>query len=200
MLLLIVLALVALQTLLLALWIWRETSDRGIVIRVPAAPLDPRDFLRGQYLRLTYRFEDSRNYQLRDADEELAAGQPVFAVLAYNEETGLFEPLAYGSNRETLVARLRKTMDSEEFGNQDYDAMARRKKAVMIKGVCSAAGMHPRFQFGADRLFVEEGTAEPPMHNAVARLFVADTMRLRVEGLEIDGAPWIPEPALPSHK
>lgn len=184
--------LVFLQTVFFAVWIWRESAGQGMDIRVAVVPVDPRDLLRGQYLQLSYAFESPGSFPAGDYP---GVGAAVYAVLRRNRETNLFEPFACADSVAALKIRVREMLREEGGFFEDYDDMRESREAVMIGGTVARS----RFDFGGNHLFVPEGTEEPPMSGAVARLFVSDGMKLRVEGLEIGGRPWEPRPfAMPS--
>lgn len=181
-------ALVAAQALFFAVWIWRETSGREKgVIRVAVAPVDPRDFIRGQYLDLAYDFERPANYSAMSGDglDDFRRGDAVYAVLVENAGTGLFEPFVYAPT----VSEAKMRADRNAYGAETFEALARKEKAAMLAGRVAGSG----FEFGGNRLFVPEGTAEPSTAGTVAILSVNQDMRPRVIGLEIDGKRWKPE-------
>ncbi|MDR1611851.1 MAG: GDYXXLXY domain-containing protein [Planctomycetota bacterium] len=158
-------------------WIWIERNPPGAAIRVATAPVDPRDIFRGQYLELSYRFDDPGFYPDDESAPNLmpGGGQTVFAALALAQASGLHEPLAYAPTLEEAreIARAR--------GVSDF---------VVIEGRVGRSG----FDFGVNRYFVPEGTPEPPRDRTVVLLLVPErNLRPRLRGLEVDGVLWTPE-------
>lgn len=157
-------------------WIWLEWNPPGVRIRVATAPVDPRDIFRGQYLELSYLFDDPNAYP--GVDGKPAAppdrGAEIYAALACDEAGGLHKPVAFATTPE------------------EAKSLAERRGAaepVVIQGRVRSPS---RFDFGINRYFVPEGTPEPPRNETVVQLLVPANMRPRLVGLEVAGKLWQP--------
>lgn len=62
----------------------------GESIVVPVAPVDPRDILRGQYMRLGYEFSRPRS-------SRMAEGNDLWVLMRRDENDGLYHPVEYSS-------------------------------------------------------------------------------------------------------
>lgn len=174
---LICLVLLLAQTAFFIGWIWREEDKSGAEIRVALAPVDPRDLLRGQYLRLSYAFDRPETYPLGDVgDVPVPPGGQVCALLTRADD-GRHEPLAYAGESAPLLREMdRKRLD----------------EPVVIVGRCAPGGR--LFDFGVNRYFVPEGSSEPSFSRTDAVLLIASGGKARIVRLLVDGVPWTPSP------
>ena len=153
---------VGLQLLFFAGWAMREegrlTSGASILVKV--VPVDPRDLLRGQYVRLGYRF--SRPWDSTAAKERVPAGQIVWVVL--RPEGEFHEPQRVSRSRPSGLG----------------------PGEVAIQGRASPF----RYEFGVERYFVRERTATPRVEDLTVRLRVDPYGVARIERVYLKGVPW----------
>ncbi len=172
---LICLVLLLAETAFFIGWIWREEDKSGVEIRVALAPVDPRDLLRGQYLRLSYAFDRPETYPSGDVgDRPVPPGGQVYALLT-RTDGGLHEPLAYAADSAALL----REMDKK-----------RLDEPVIIVGRCAPNGR--LFDFGVNRYFVPEGSSEPSFSRTDAVLLISAGGKARIARLLVDGEPWTP--------
>ena len=153
---------VGVQLLFFAGWTVREqvraTSGPSILVKV--VPVDPRDLLRGQYLRLGYQF--SRAWDTTAARLQLPGGAPVWVVL--RREGPFHVPIQLSLERPA-------TLDSGD---------------VALQGRAQGG----RYVFGVEQYFVPEGTATPAVSDLTVRLRVGPTGTARIEQVYVKGVAW----------
>lgn len=153
---------VILQIIFFAGWAYTESArfEAGRSILVRTAPVDPRDLLRGQYMRLAYPM--SRPASDSTEIDEAPDGATVWVILEPDGEfhtparTSLTEPANLGSGQIALRGRLE--------GRQ--------------------------IVYGIERYFVPEGTPTPREGEITVRLRVADDGVPRIEEVYLEGNPW----------
>lgn len=153
---------VALQLLFFVGWTgveqYRVTSGESILVKV--VPLDPRDLLRGQYLRLGYEF--SRPWDFTAARVQVPADGPVWVVL---RRAGEFHvPARLALERPTTLG----------------------PGEVALRG----RARYGRYEFGVEQYFVPEGSATPAVSDLTVRLRVTASGTARIEQVYVKGVPW----------
>lgn len=164
-------ALVTLQVLAVVGFIAREEYflRTGTEILVQTRPVDPRDVFRGDFMILSYEFEDL---------DDTVQGVPFCcrvgddAYLWMRQQGDYWEPFR--------VTRERPGRDELD----EFDAVALRGQ---VEG-SSPRGMSVGFK-NIGQFFFAQGT-EPPDAPPDARLVVDGDGSARVRGLEVDGEPW----------
>ena len=140
---------------------WRMLPGRGESILVRTAPVDPRDLLRGQYMRLRYSFSSApRTVGLKE--------HATAWVLMRPEETDgirYYEPVGYYASKPGTT----------------------KPGDVVIRGV---GNRYNRIDFGIERYFVPEGTETPNTRDLTVRLRIGDDHRPRIEDVYLNGKPW----------
>lgn len=133
----------------------------GESILVRTAPYDPRDLLRGQYMRLRYAFSRPPGAVRIDA------GTTVWVVLRPDTMDGeaFYEPVAHFLSRPQAV----------NAGD------------VVIRGSGDGPG---RLGFGIEKYFVPEGTETPNARDITVRLRIGEDHRPRIETVYLRGKPW----------
>jgi uncharacterized membrane-anchored protein len=158
-------ACVGLQLLFFAGWAGREQARlvSGASILVKVVPVDPRDLLRGQYLRLAYEF--SRPWDSTVARINVPVGARVWVVL--RRDGGFYVP-------KRLLLAGPDALDSD---------------AVVIAGRASGR-FGPRYEFGVEQYFVHEGVETPAASDLTVRLRVTRSGIARIEQVYVKGVPW----------
>ncbi|MGO1121029.1 GDYXXLXY domain-containing protein [Rhodovibrionaceae bacterium A322] len=166
----LVVLVVLLQMVFFAAWYAHESGalrQPVAAIMVETASYDPRSLLSGQYIRLAYEF--SRTHNGADPQPWLApqlnypgAKGNVWIVL--KEEAGFYRPIASSDDKP----------DGLGAGE------------VVIKGTADGR----RLDFGIERFFVPEGTAEPNRDDVTVRLNVYEDGSVRIDEVFVKGAPW----------
>lgn len=136
----------------------RLTTGSSILVRT--APVDPRDLLRGQYLRLSYEF--SRSQPFTDSGVSPQEGEDVWVVLA---------PAG-----EYHVPRGRFQYRPENLNGGEVAVLGRAERW--------------RILFGIEEYFVPEGSETPPQSDTTVRLRVGPDGKLRIETVLVRGKPW----------
>ena len=138
----------------------RQAEGVGHSVLVRTVPVDPRDVLRGQFIRLAYEFS-SRNFQsAQSAGDE---GDRVWVVLAPDAEFHV--PRRLELLRPTGLA----------IGE------------VALRGTLSR---YDRILYGIERYFVAEGSETPDASDLTVRLRIGDDGRARIETLYVRGVAW----------
>jgi len=135
-----------------------EGVGRSILVRT--VPVDPRDLLRGQYLRLAYEFSRAN---FSDVQATAPRGSEVWVVL--------------GSDGEFHVP-LRTELERPVLANPDE---------VAVRG---RVDEWQRLEFGIEKYFVPEGTETPAANELTVRLRVGDDGVPRIETVYRNGVPW----------
>lgn len=155
---------VTLQVLFFVGWALREESKFGAgvgrSILVRTVPVDPRDLLRGQYMRLAYEWSRMEVPGLQDVAPE--SGE-VWVVLGPEGEFHV----------PRRAARERPVLASPE--------------EVAMRGVVSDGW---RLEFGVEKYFVPEGTETPSAKEVTVRLRVGSDGVPRIETVYRNGVPW----------
>ncbi len=155
---------ICLQLLFLVGWALREESKLGAgvgrSILVRTVPVDPRDFLRGQYMRLAYEWTRT---EIAGMQEPPPQGSEVWVVLGPEGE--FYVPLRAERERPVLAS-------ADE---------------VTIRG---RVGEWARLEFGIEKFFVPEGTETPAAKELTVRLRVGSDGVPRIETVYRNGVPW----------
>jgi uncharacterized membrane-anchored protein len=132
----------------------------GASILVRVRPVDPRDLLRGQFMRLAYEFSWPDSSFV--TSELPTAGATVWVVMRPDGE--------FHVPSEALTQRPERVASGE----------------VVLRGRVAPG----RFLFGIERYFVPEGTETPDWQDLTVRLRVGRDGRPRIEEVYLEGAPW----------
>ncbi len=137
----------------------REGSGESILVRT--APVDPRDFLSGQYIALSYEF--SNPVRLRTAAEaDFGEGEMVWVVLA----------------------------PAGEFHAPARAQRARPEGFAAGEVAIHGAMERWRARFGVEKYYVPEGTPTPSQREITVRLRVGKDGQARIERVYVKGRPW----------
>lgn len=132
-----IIAVVALQTVFFAGWAIYEEGMRGAamvkLIRVRTVPVDPRDLLSGNYLRLRYEMSTASSFKNAASFGVGRHGKAVWAVL--KDEGGYHVPDEIFTDRPWTVGKGR----------------------VLVKGRADGTVI----EYGVERFFVSESVPEP---------------------------------------
>ncbi len=146
--------------------VWAQTEEgrfaegEGQSILVETLPVDPRDLLRGQYMRLGYTF--SRPSEFGIDMSEVSQGAQIWIVM---EEKGKFhEPVRSAKDRP------------DHLGPNE----------VALRGRWDGWNLDT----GVERFYVEEGTPTPRGNDITVRLRVAENGSLRIEQIYAGGREW----------
>jgi hypothetical protein len=164
-------ALVVLQVLAVVGFIAREEYflRTGTEILVQTRPVDPRDVFRGDFMTLSYEFEDL-DTTVQGVPFCCRAGED--AYLWMREQGDYWEPFR--------VTRERPGRDELD----EFDAVALRGRVESSGSRILSIGFKNIGQF-----YIPERTSAPDSPPD-ARLVVDGDGSARVRGLEVDGEPW----------
>lgn len=149
-------------------------SGEPTYIRVKTMPIDPRDYLSGQYMILSYEFSASGRWNqetnkweefdfIKEIKPSLRQGQTVWIVLRPNGE--LYEPVR----------------------------MTHEKPESLLEGQVAFKGRyvyHNRFEYGIEKYFFQEGKKEPKLEDVTVELKITPRGLARVSRLFENGKPW----------
>jgi uncharacterized membrane-anchored protein len=137
----------------------------GKEIRLKTVPVDPRDILYGDYVRLSYEISSLKPELWKEPGSEPERGDVIYVVL--KPDHGLYQPAAaYRSKPQTV--------DDEVVlkGRVDYSW----NEAIAVK-------------YGLEKYYVPEGTGqdlEKKASDMVVRVKVAPWGQAKISGLEQD--------------
>lgn len=153
---------IAVQVLFFGAWAASEQRklSTGYPVHVRTAPVDPRDLLRGQYLRLAYEFTLVPTMQ--DTGGKPKPGDEVWFVLRSEGEYHV--PHAAFSQRPTMLGA----------------------GQVAIVGRAEQW----RVMYGIEEYYVQEGTGTPVQSDTTVRLRVGKDGKARIETVMVRGKPW----------
>ena len=155
---------VVLQVAFLSAWAAREETrflpGRGTSILVRVEPVDPRDLLRGQFIRLSFPF--SRIQAAADTGRSFESGDEVWTVLA--PKGGFHEPV------RCLAAPPAALAPGE----------------VLVRGRVDGW----RIVYGIEEYYVPEGTPTPNPRDLTVRLRIGDDFAPRLEEVLLHGRSW----------
>jgi uncharacterized membrane-anchored protein len=175
-----VIVVVCLQMIFFAVWYAAESDvfekpEKQIMVKTVS--YDPRDLLRGQYIRLNYSFSNASGRWDRDLNRRVHPDwanevndsknysrkkKEVWVVL--HEEDGFYEPkTAYYEQPNKLNAG-----------------------EVVIRGVMK----YRNIRFGIERYFVPEGTKEPRSSDTTVQLNLYEDGRVRINKVFVKGEEW----------
>jgi uncharacterized membrane-anchored protein len=156
---------VLLQALFFSTWFYIEKSKlsdpQSKTILVKTAPVDPRDFISGNYFTLNYEFSNSGGFKKRAvASIYQHNGKAVFAVL--QKEGERFVPEYFTFNKPQI-----------------------KSNQVAIKGMVEKN----RFKFGIEKYFISENQKEPNSRKdkVEVMLIIDENLQARIKGLMVNG-------------
>lgn len=138
----------------------RQAEGVGQSVLVRTVPVDPRDLLRGQFIRLAYEFSNSNFQNAQIAGDE---GDRVWVVLVPDAE--------FHVPRRLLLLRPVNLAAGE----------------VALRGTLARYG---QITYGIERYFVSEGSETPAASDLTVRLRIGDDGRARIETLYRRGLAW----------
>lgn len=144
----------------------------GQTVLLETQPVDPRDLLRGDYVRLNYKISDVPRAQFFNSSlpDELPAGRPVFVALAVN-----------GTNNFYSAVRA----STENFSPATGEIILRGTTADSWRN--RAGSVH--LAYGLEQYFVAEGIGNPRGRLTVlAAVDKAGTARIKE--VFVDGKPY----------
>ncbi len=141
----------------------RLAPGTGQSILVKTQPVDPRDLLSGQYMRLGYDFNRF------PSGKEFSPNDNVWASLSPVTENGRTCYQFTGCSRTKPIAATLRAGD------------------IVIRG---RAENRRRASFGVERYFVPEGTETPNMRDVTVRLRIGTDHRARIEEVYVKGIAW----------
>jgi len=175
----LIITVVILQISFFAIWAGIESgkfSTPIATIKVKTLPVDPRDLLSGQYMRIGYEFsriqrwENSENItpnwaqELEKSNQHRRKSWPVWIVMRDNGE-GIYEPIRAYKKEPTNLAT----------------------------GEVFIRGYHKRWNqltFGIERYYVPEGTPEPRRDELIMELNIHKQGKVRIKQAYVNNAPW----------
>lgn len=168
---------IVLQVIFFGAWSGREamrlSEGRGESILVRTAPVDPRDFLSGQFIQLSYEFSNPGRWRTAErADFKVGADFTGRADFTDGDEVWV------------VLARV---------GEFHVPTRAQRARPEGIgAGQVALRGAMERWlaRFGVERYFVPEGTATPDQRDITVRLRVGTDGEARIERVFVKGVPW----------
>jgi len=163
----------ALQTAwLLGTTIQQESILRvGKMILLETQPVDPRDPLRGDFVRLNYKISNiPRDKFSPPLDHDLVAGAKVYATLAQTGTNGFWEVTRAGL---------------KPFTPAENEVLLRGKSEWSWQN--SSGSVH--VEYGIEQYFVAEGTGNPHGKLTV-QVAVANSGHATIKDVFIDGQPY----------
>jgi uncharacterized membrane-anchored protein len=143
----------------------------GKLVLLETQPVDPRDPLRGDFVRLNYKISNIPRDKFSPAlDHDLAAGTRIYAALAPVGTNGFWEVTHAGL---------------KTFAPAENEVLLRGKSAWSWQN--SLASVH--VEYGIEQFYVAEGTGNP--HGKLtAQVAVGSSGRATIKEVFIDGQPY----------
>lgn len=148
-------------------------SGEPTYIRVKTMPIDPRDYLSGQYMILSYEFSASGRWNpetqqweefefAKEVASKLQNGQGIWLVLRPNGE--FYEPVR----------------------------ISPEKPLKLLPGQVTFKGRYTynRFEYGIEKYFFQEGKQPPKLEDVTVELKITPRGSARVSRLFENGKPW----------
>ena len=145
----------------------------GQVIQLETQPVDPRDLLRGDYVRLSYKISDipRERFFSPALAGELSSGTTVFVAL-----------VPCGTNQFYQVARA----STGRFTPASNEVLVRGKAAASWQN--NGGSIH--VEYGIEQYFVAEGTGHPHGRLTVQAV-VTKSGRASLKDVFVDGKPYV---------
>jgi len=148
----------------------------GTVILVETVPVDPRDLLRGDFVRVGYEFSSLAGEEFTPPvgdPSSLRQGTPVYVEMA-REGEGRFHRRVRASREPLEVAP----------GN-----VMLRGRVRWVSG--SATNFTARVEYGVEQYYVAEGSGTPPAEKKMtAELSVSGLGQARLKAVYLDDRPY----------
>lgn len=149
-------------------------NPKSKIILVKTVPVDPRDYLSGNYFTLKYEFSDL--WYFRDKNERIKeTGTKIHAFLQKSGEAG-----------NEIYAVLKK---KDLWYVPDYFSLEKpsiNSNQVAIKGKYNRASQ--QIEYGIEKYFINENIKEPKFGDKVeVSLLVGDDLTARIKSLVING-------------
>lgn len=136
----------------------------GTEIKIKTVPVDPRDFLYGDYVTLGYEISTLNPQLWRESANKPSQGEAVYVLL---------KPSANGLYEATGIYRSKPNMQAGE---------------AVLKGTVDYSWDDLlRIEYGLERYYVPEGTGkelEREARNMIVRVKIAPWGQARIDGLE----------------
>jgi uncharacterized membrane-anchored protein len=146
----------------------RFAPGAGASILVKTIPVDPRDLLRGQYLRLRYPFGVAKGRFTR----KTVGKAPIWVTLR--------------ARKRNLGERDQRVFHEPVFFS-DTKPDSVKSNDVVIQGFITDGR---RIEFGIEKYFVSEGTPTPAQESVTVRLRIDQIHRPRIEQVYVNNKPW----------
>jgi len=147
-------------------------------IMVKTEPFDPRDLLRGQYIRLNYGFGNVRGRW--DKDLKRTVYDDWASGLNLND-------YKYNRKKKEVWVVLHEVYGFYEPKSASYEMPENVPSGdVVIRGIKRYRGIN----YGIERYFVPEGTREPRRSDTTVELNVYKKGRVRINKVFVEGKQW----------
>jgi uncharacterized membrane-anchored protein len=144
----------------------------GKVVLLETRPVDPRDPLRGDFVRLNYKISDiPREKFSPPITGELAAGTKVYAALTPSGTNGLWE-VSRASTAALVPA--------------DGEVLLRGKSMWTWRNLTNAIHV----EYGIEKYYVAEGTGNP-QGKLTVQAAVTRSGRASIKEVFVDGVPYV---------
>jgi uncharacterized membrane-anchored protein len=138
----------------------------GRDIRIQTVPVDPRDYLYGDYVRLNYKINRIEEDLWKGPGQKPERGDTVYVVLESKQPNGLYEATAA----------------------YPYNPPASPQEAVLKGRISYLDNREIVIQYGLEKYYVEENTGkqlEEQAANLIVKVKVAPWGSAIIEGLEL---------------
>jgi uncharacterized membrane-anchored protein len=136
------------------------SNPKAKTILVKVLPIDPRDYISGNYLTLRYEFSNSWGFKKDSKKNQRKIGDQVYAVLKKQDKW--FVP-DYISNVKPAV----------------------REDQVVIKG--NVSGQYSAMEYGIEKYFINENLKEPSRTDKIeVLLVVGDDLEAKIKAVMVN--------------
>jgi uncharacterized membrane-anchored protein len=144
----------------------------GQIVLLETQPVDPRDLLRGDYVRLNYKISNvPANLFSPPVKTDLPSGTTIFVALAPTGTNQLYEATRAGTENFTPAAN---------------EVLLRGKTAQNWRN--NAGSIH--VEYGLEQYFVAEGTGNP-QGKLTVQAAVSKSGRANIKEVFVDGKPYV---------
>ena len=171
------------QVLFFSGWYYLESKKlnepTSKTILVKTVPVDPRDFLSGNYFILSYEFSNFWNYAYQ-SEKIRTTGEKIYAFLLDGNQ--------FKKDGAEIYVVLKK---NNLWYIPDYFSLEKpsiKKDEVLIKGRYNA--FTKNIEYGIEKFFINQNKKEPKMGDKVeVTLIVGNDLTARIKNVFINGIP-----------
>jgi uncharacterized membrane-anchored protein len=171
------------QVLFFSSWYYLESKKlnepTSKIILVKTVPVDPRDFLSGNYFILSYEFSNFENYA-NQSEKIRTSGEKIQALLLDGDQYKNNETEIYVVLKKNNLWYIPDYFSLEKPSIKDDEVLIKGKYNPYIKSIA----------YGIEKFFINENRKEPKMGDKVeVTLIVGNDLTPKIKNVIINGIP-----------